>query len=150
MAKLNIGEGIQLEAQLPEAKEDPQEVIQRTLELNAELKELGASLNIVEEKVDSNYEDILQVIDQINKIDMKTDSVKIIKQPEIKQVTFHRDHTKDFEDVYQKMFLDKKDLESKIKRRSEKEDFKKELKKQKIINLCLVAAILASTLLQLI
>jgi len=157
MAKLKIGEGIQLEAKFPDEKpsrldkvsdrvyqtqEDALDCIKRTEELNKKIKELGINVDVLEEKIDNNQNDILSVMNSVNAINSRP--MEIIKNPEIKQVTFHRDHTKDFEELYQEKNLDKKELESKIMRKIDKVELNKQINKQKKINLILGIATLLS------
>lgn len=168
MAKLKIGEGISLEAKLPEVPEmqlgksellsetvvekqpDPRldKISDRTYQNKKAIEKLQQDLGVLEEKVDGHHDDMLHIMDAVNEIDVHP--MEIIQQPEIKQVTFHRDHTKDFEDVYQKLFLDKKEIESKLRQKPTLDIFNKELKKQKVINLSLGALLLASLVLHLI
>lgn len=169
MATLKIGEGITLEAKLPEVPEmqvgkfellpetvaekqpDPRldTVSDRTYQNKKAIEKLQQDLGVLEEKVDDNHEDLIELTGMVNQLDMK-EPMEMIHQPEIKQVTFHRDHTKDFEDVYQKMFLDKKELESKLRTKPTLEVFNRELKNQKRFNLILGALLLASLVLHLI
>ena len=160
MAKLRIGDGISLEAKLPEdnsvEKEDSVNssnsridiISDRMYSLDECLKQYIQDLSILEEKVDSNQDDILSVMDAVNSIDMQ--STQALVNPEIKQVTFYKDHTKDFEDAYQKMFLDKKELDSRINKRVLKSELKEKLNKQTKINLSLGIVLVISLMLHLL
>ena len=171
MAKLKIGSGIQLEAKLPEVpeieKSEPMpaqnpidneqvksliskmiKISDRTYQNNDAIEKLQQDLGVLEEKVDGHHDDMLHIMDAVNEIDVQP--IEMIKRPEIKSVTIHRDHTKDFEDIYQKLHLDKDDHVRRNKIiKNELDELNKKLKTQKKINICFAIAGIASLIIHL-
>ena len=159
MAKFKIGSGIKLEAQLPtgklEYKEYPKdtcEAIARTQELNEKLEEMGASLSL---KTSKNEESILEVMNALNEIDMRSPVESNIIQPEIKAVTIHKDHNYELKNIQDSIVFLEDQTRTKIKSEAAKtatiiDELNKALNKQKTINMCLGVAGVCSLILHII
>lgn len=153
MAKLKIGEGVSLEAQLPQAQNPIEETSSRRIDIvsdrlhyvDEKVSSFENQISSLSDELEKANDDILQLGDIVNKIDMSPS--KTIVTPEVKQITLHKNHTKDFEDVYQKIF----DNKMKLKGRIEQHEcaLETEIKKQKNINIALSIVIVGSILLHL-
>lgn len=162
MAKFKIGQGITLDAavmpteshivrhEIPAAIVDDSrlEKLSDTCFSNEEkINKLANRLDSHEEKIDLNYENIIEVMHSLNSLDMTVDIVK--QRKEVVVSSEHRDHTKDFEAIYEKIYLDKDDMIERVVSKADEASLILTIKKQKRVNLFLGALAIASLILHL-